>query len=478
MPLVDVDLTTIEDALHSERTSVVLADGTSVEVEIKRPKANGGVGVRSLAAMSVVTGERIQFNAHDCGKRTKFTDLAQAGHRVTWVLSGTFPHRAAVTMVDGVLTKPMSAFPAAKVTPLPETATVGEAATTCTTPEALTIHDALHGTCVAVEVGGVKLHISKKGKGHERSVFFRGVTFRQQSPNATACGKQVRDTGCTMTWVQAPGVWGQIVDGVVRRPCAFIVDDGVAAEPPTKKVKKRADTVALPGEAVAASLVPPAEAALRDLDKDQEEFWKLEEVLAANIHGRNEDYNASLLSKKMKPLSFVLAAAQGVTNPTLAALFGRRLEAISLERSKKDARERHAFHGAHPSKLKSICDTGLLPFGHPLNTSAKPVDDGYFGSCRKGVYVSRYADYTLKYANRLVPLRAGERCRIVLFRCIPGCSKHIEELSGPIDPTPGFDSHSSPQFLEWFLFHADQCCPTHILTIEAREDTRTASDDK
>jgi len=235
--------------------------------------------------------------------------------------------------------------------------------------------------------------------------------------------------------------------------------------------------VVVPDAAAPSGAVAPVGAVLRDVDKDEEEFWRLEELLAANIHGRNEDYNAKLINKGSKPVSFVLVAAQVVDNATLATRFNARVAAIATERAKKDTRERHAFHGTHPSRLQTLCDNGLLPFGHPLNPSAKPVDDGYFGSCRKGIYVSRYADYTLKYANRMAPLRAGERCRIVLFRCVPGLSLHIEKLCGAIDPTPGYDSHSSPQFLEWFLFNPDQCCPSHILTIEAIEDTRTAADD-
>eukprot|EP00669_Euglena_mutabilis_P004881 TRINITY_DN16250_c0_g1_i1.p2 TRINITY_DN16250_c0_g1~~TRINITY_DN16250_c0_g1_i1.p2 ORF type:complete len:126 (-),score=63.47 TRINITY_DN16250_c0_g1_i1:220-597(-) len=124
-----------------------------------------------------------------------------------------------------------------------------------------------------------------------------------------------------------------------------------------------------------------------------------------------------------------------------------------------------------------MCRYSLLRFKHPLNPCKTQVDDGYFGSNRKGVYVSRYADYTFKYANRQVPLEPKEQCKILQFRTLPGRSKHIPKMCGPIDPTDGFDSHSSPSFLEWFLFNEDQLLPEYILTVEAKEDTRTAADD-
>lgn len=235
-------------------------------------------------------------------------------------------------------------------------------------------------------------------------------------------------------------------------------------------------------ERVAAIPPPLAPAAatgmvLRSIDRACDEFWTIERLLAANIHGKNEDYCEKRIINGERPVCFILFAAEAVENAALAAAFESRCRVIADTREAKDARERVAFHGTHPRNLGSLCSNGLRPFGHRENSTVSPVDDGYFGSCRKGVYVSRYADYTLKYANQMIPLRFGERCQIVVFRCLPGLSKHFDSLCGPIDPTPGFDSHSSPQFLEWFLFNADQCCPTHILTIEAREDTRTASDD-
>lgn len=402
MPIVATDLPAIEEALHRHAPAVVLGDGQELKVKVVRPKANAGAGAHCVQGILAEDGvTKVQFNEHDQGKKSAWTDLSKAGRRVTWVLVGMFPNRAAVPMLDGKLSKEVPLLPGAVV----ETA------------------DA-----------------DKEGAGAEAK--------------AKAKAK-----------VKAKA-------------------DKAAEEPPGKKPKKGdcLPAVAVAEEAAeaaaAAAAAPATEAVLRSIDRDTQQFWDLEAVLAANIHGRNEDYNAKRLKEGKKPISFVLVAAEVVDNPSLSVAFELRRKQISEARGGKEARERHAFHGTHPSRLTSLCDRGLLPFGHKANPAEKPVDSGYFGCSKKGVYVSRYADYTLKYANRLIPLRPGERCRIVLFRCLPGLSKHIEKLCGPIAPTPGFDSHSSPQYLEWYLFNADQCCPCHVLTIEAHEDTRTAADDK
>eukprot|EP00667_Euglena_gracilis_P008148 EG_transcript_8250 len=212
--------------------------------------------------------------------------------------------------------------------------------------------------------------------------------------------------------------------------------------------------------------------------KDSEEFWDLEEKFGSGLQGRNEDYVAKRLEKKQKPISFVLRAAEKIVNPVLEKRFAIRKALLAqVTQDKTHLRERASFHGTHPRNIANMCKFSLLRFKHPLNPCKSQVDDGYFGSNKKGVYVSRYADYTFKYANRQIPLEPGEQCKIIQFRTLPGRSKHIPKMCGPIDPTEGYDSHSSPSFLEWFLFNEDQLLPEYVLTVEAREDTRTAADD-
>jgi hypothetical protein len=226
---------------------------------------------------------------------------------------------------------------------------------------------------------------------------------------------------------------------------------------------------------------PPLESAtytLEPMDKDSDEFWDLEEKFRGNIQGRNEDYVAKRLEKKLKPISFVLKSAEKIVNPVLEKRFAiRKAKLAQVTSDKAHLRERTSFHGTHPRNIANMCKTSLLRFKHPLNPCKSQVDDGYFGTNKKGVYVSRYADYTVKYANRQVPLEPSDTCKIIQFRTLPGRSKHIPKMCGPIDPTDGYDSHSSPSFLEWYLFNEDQLLPEYVLHVQAREDTRTAADD-
>ncbi len=60
---------------------------------------------------------------------------------------------------------------------------------------------------------------------------------------------------------------------------------------------------------------------------------------------------------------------------------------------------------------------------------------------------------------------------------ISGHSLHVTHKTVGMLPTAGYDSHSSANYLEWFLFDESMCVPTHILTVKAFEDRRTAADD-
>ena len=157
--------------------------------------------------------------------------------------------------------------------------------------------------------------------------------------------------------------------------------------------------------------------------------------------------------------------AERVENEVLECRFELMRQLLAKDRELKDVRERVSFHGTHPRNCKGILTTSLLRFKHKLNKCKKQVDDGYFGSNKKGVYVSRYADYTLKYANNIVALKPQDTVKTICFRTLPGKSKHIKELCGAIDPTDGFDSHSSPEFLEWFLFDESQLCPEYVFEV-------------
>jgi hypothetical protein len=210
-----------------------------------------------------------------------------------------------------------------------------------------------------------------------------------------------------------------------------------------------------------------------------QEFWDLEEKVNAWNQGRNEDYVSSRLKKKKKPLTFVLKRAWKITNPVLEEAFAeKRKWLLSQGLPETQCRTRVAFHGTREANIPSILRTGLLRFKHPLNPCKTQADDGYFGSNQRGVYVSRYYDYTLKYANNLNPLDEGQCAKTIMFKCLPGSVAHIAKLSMGIDPTPGFHSHSSPNNLEWYLFDERQLCPDYVIEMKAQIDTRTAADDE
>eukprot|EP00759_Apiculatamorpha_spiralis_P053361 PhF_6_TR6175/c0_g1_i1/m.9237 len=226
----------------------------------------------------------------------------------------------------------------------------------------------------------------------------------------------------------------------------------------------------------------PLEAAtpptLVPIDKDSEEFWEVEEKFCANLQGRNEDYVAKRIKAGKKPLRFILVGLEKIIHPTLECRYELKKRELMKIRDSKELRDRISFHGTHPKNISSILKYGLLRFQHPLNPCKTQVDDGYFGTNKKGIYVSRYADYTLKYSNRVVALDVGDEVKTIMFKTLPGKSKHIEKLVGAIDPTPDHDSHSSPTHLEWYLFDEAQCCPTYVCKVKAVEDTRTAADDE
>ncbi len=169
------------------------------------------------------------------------------------------------------------------------------------------------------------------------------------------------------------------------------------------------------------------------------------------------------------------------------------------------------FHGTRQANLEGISKNGLLKVGNPKNPS-KAVDAGYFGNPRQGVYLSRCInlffffesknvdwntdiEYTLKYSNQLAPLEPGEKAKIIQFKVFPGKSCHIPAKNPGMGPTKGYHSHSSPLFLEWYLFDERQCYPEYvsfliiwscwlnsltweILEVVAFENSRIVADDE
>ena len=88
------------------------------------------------------------------------------------------------------------------------------------------------------------------------------------------------------------------------------------------------------------------------------------------------------------------------------------------------------------------------------------------------IYIIEH-DYCAKYSNGMKPLQVGESVWIVGFRCVFGRCFHVPSVSVGRAPEPGFFSHSSPNFMERFLFYENQLVPVFIFKIRAVEDNRT-----
>lgn len=215
-----------------------------------------------------------------------------------------------------------------------------------------------------------------------------------------------------------------------------------------------------------------------EVPPNTQEFWDLEEKVSAWNQGRNEDYVSNRLKKKKKPLTFILKRAWKVQNDVLEEAFQQVRKTFIADLGEQHSRVRVAFHGTREANIPSILKTGLLRFKHPLNPCTTQADDGYFGTNLKGVYVSRYYDYTLKYCNGLNPLDEGDVVKTLMFKCLPGKVANIAKLNMGMEPTPGFNSHSSPNNLEWYLFDERQLCPEYVIEMKAQIDTRTAADDE
>eukprot|EP00727_Mastigamoeba_balamuthi_P008976 m51a1_g4700 hypothetical protein (936) ;mRNA; r:228863-231915 len=201
----------------------------------------------------------------------------------------------------------------------------------------------------------------------------------------------------------------------------------------------------------------------------------------------HEDYTEKRIRANKHPIIFVVAAAWRVVNPTLEMWFRRRREFMrgALGRSDDEMEERVAFHGTRERNIASICSNGVLRVGHPRNPSTS-TDAGFFGDPHCGVYASRFVEYTLQYSNVGVTsdglemplaLNEGDRVKIVMFKALPGRTLHMEAFMGSVEPTAGYDSHSSPQWSEWFFFDETQLCPTHVVEVMAITNARTEANE-
>eukprot|EP00727_Mastigamoeba_balamuthi_P001335 m51a1_g11199 hypothetical protein (1032) ;mRNA; r:12232-15327 len=230
------------------------------------------------------------------------------------------------------------------------------------------------------------------------------------------------------------------------------------------------------------------QAECRFVELGGKELKEFQRGLPAHFQMAHEEYNGKRIKAGLAPLMFAATRVWRVENAALERWYGLRKGYMrgGLGRSEEETEDRAAFHGTRPEAVESICRAGLLRVGHPLNPSGS-TDEGFFGSPRQGVYVSRYVEYALQYSNphvvgpggqtAPVPVAEGSVVRILMLKVLPGRSLQIAHLAPGIGPTPGYDSHSSPSFLEWFLFDETQACPTHVIEVTALVNARTTAND-
>merc|ERR1711964_522971 len=79
--------------------------------------------------------------------------------------------------------------------------------------------------------------------------------------------------------------------------------------------------------------------------------------------------------------------------------------------------------------------------------------------------------------QQMEPVTEGDEVRLLMFEMVTGKCKHIKEVQEGMDPTPGYRSHASSTYCEWFLFDHAMCVPTHVLTVKAIPNMRVQEDD-
>eukprot|EP00727_Mastigamoeba_balamuthi_P013590 m51a1_g8854 hypothetical protein (861) ;mRNA; f:497336-500408 len=227
------------------------------------------------------------------------------------------------------------------------------------------------------------------------------------------------------------------------------------------------------------------EAALAQLAGD--DLADFRSVLRSCMQQHNELYVARRILAGKKPLVFTAANVWQVSNPVLERRFEQCARALRTHgRSEEEAQFTYAFHGTARANVPGVCRWGVLPSGHPHNASPSSNHGGLAGDPYEGVYASRYLEHALQFSNwqpgdggAPQPLDAGDRVLVVMLRVLPGRCRRLaaRDVAAGMAPTRGYDSHASPQGLEWFLFDEAQACPSHVIEVEASEDACTAACD-
>ncbi|KAJ3379961.1 hypothetical protein HDU84_006265 [Entophlyctis sp. JEL0112] len=151
-------------------------------------------------------------------------------------------------------------------------------------------------------------------------------------------------------------------------------------------------------------------------------------------------------------INFRITAVYKVTNPELSRTFQEKQKQLGCPVVE-------AFHGTKAANVKDICTKNVSM------AKAGSTDAGYFG---KGLYFSKYADYTFAYAHAGVAenIKPGQPGTVIMFQILLGRQMRVASLTMGADRTAGYDSHVSPKGCEWVIFDNSQCLPVYVFEFE------------
>jgi len=130
-----------------------------------------------------------------------------------------------------------------------------------------------------------------------------------------------------------------------------------------------------------------------------------------------------------------------------------------------------AYHGTAHARIPRIVQENF-------SMSARgQTDQGWFGS---GLCFSQHADYVMFYytvgQERVRPVTAGERGRLLQVDILPGRTHRMEKAEVGAACHPGYDSHVSPNAFVHVVFDPRHVLPRYIIDFEVRAAPGAALD--
>eukprot|EP00047_Mylnosiga_fluctuans_P001195 m.218044 g.218044 ORF g.218044 m.218044 type:complete len:3593 (-) comp10156_c0_seq3:222-11000(-) len=223
----------------------------------------------------------------------------------------------------------------------------------------------------------------------------------------------------------------------------------------------------------------------QDRDQARQDFTASRTALAAlqEAHGKVEieaAFLASFTNTYHNTIKFqIINIDVLVPSATQRDRFNGAQAALLAQGCKdKEIEERLMYHSTQADSVQGISVLGLKPAECEACRTSVYVqhDAGWYGKHSKGVYVSKHADYTFRYA--LPPGREpahviiGDYGTTVVLKVVTGRVRHFHTPRGPIEPTPGYHSHEGTEHLEHFIFDPAQTLPVAVVHWRAIMTTR------